>query len=78
MTTARLGGESQVGQPDLTGRRLIEQVEDLLFGSARARNIKDVLVGEFYHLSDALSGLCRRFRFPSRADKHPIFPPIHP
>ncbi len=33
------------------GRGFIEQVEDLLFGSARAREIEDVVIGEFYNLS---------------------------
>ena len=42
----------------------IEQVENLLFGDARARDIKNVVIGEFYNLSDALPGLSRRFRLP--------------
>ena len=33
----------------------IEQVEDLLFGGAWARDIEDVVIGEFYHLSDTLA-----------------------
>jgi len=46
------------------GWGVIEQVEDILFGGARTRDVKDVVIGELYHLSDALPGLCRRFRFP--------------
>ena len=46
------------------GWGFIEQVEDLLFGGARARDIKDVVIGELYNLSDALPGLCRCLRFP--------------
>ena len=46
------------------GRGFIEQVEDLLFGSARTRDVKDVMIGEFYNLGDALPDLCRRFRLP--------------
>ena len=45
------------------GRGFIEQVQDLLFGGARARDIKDVVIGELYNLSDALPGLRRRLRF---------------
>ena len=51
---------SQISQ----GWGFIEQVEDLLFGGARARDIKDVVIGEIYNLSDALPGLCRCLRFP--------------
>jgi hypothetical protein len=46
------------------GWGLIEQVEDLLFGGARARDIKDVVIGELNNLGDALPGLCRRLRLP--------------
>ena len=46
------------------GWGLIEQVEDLLFGGARSRNIKDVVIGELYDLGDALPGFCRRLRLP--------------
>lgn len=46
------------------GWGLIEQVQDLLFSRARASNIEDVVIGEFYHFSDALPGLSRRFRLP--------------
>jgi hypothetical protein len=35
-----------------------------LFGGARARDVKDIVIGELYHLSDALPGLGRRFRLP--------------
>jgi len=60
----RLAGESQVGSQISPGRGFIEQVEDFLFGSARARNVKDVVISEFYYLGDALSGFCRRLGFP--------------
>ena len=46
------------------GWGFIEQVEDLLFGGARARDIKDVVIGKLYNLNDALPGLSRRFRLP--------------
>ena len=46
------------------GWGFIEQVEDLPFGGTRARDIKDVVIGELYNLSDALPGLCRSLRFP--------------
>jgi len=46
------------------GWRFIEQVQDLLFGSARAGDIKDVVIGQLYNLGNALSGLCRRLRLP--------------
>src|SRR5579871_1231967 len=46
------------------GWGFIEQVEDLLFGGARACDVKDAVIGEFDHLSDTLPGFCRRFRLP--------------
>jgi len=46
------------------GWGFIEQVEDLLFGGARTRDIKDVVIGKLYNLNDALPGLSRRFRLP--------------
>src|SRR5437764_221530 len=46
------------------GWGFFEQVEDLLFGAARARDIQDVVIGELYYLSDALPGFCRCLRFP--------------
>lgn len=46
------------------GRGFIEQVEDVLFGGARARDIEDIVVGELDHLGDAHPRLCRRFRLP--------------
>ena len=60
----RFGSESQISQPDLTRLGFIEQVEDLLFGGARARDIKDVVIGELYYLRDALPSLSRRLRLP--------------
>jgi len=65
MTTGRVLAASPRSASQISpGWGLIEQVEDLLFGGARARDVKDVVVGEFYNLSDALPGLCRRLRFP--------------
>src|SRR5271163_3392485 len=59
MTTGRVLAASPRSASQISpGRGLIEQVEDLLFGSARARNIKDVVVGEFYNFNNALPGLC--------------------
>jgi hypothetical protein len=46
------------------GCGLIEQVENLLFSSARADQIQHVLVGEFDDLRHALSHLSGRFRLP--------------
>ena len=46
------------------GWGFIEQVEDLLFGGAGARDIEDVVIGELYNLSDTLPSFCRRFRPP--------------
>jgi len=51
------------------GRPAIEQVEDLLFGGARTRDIKDVVIGEFYDIGDALPGLCRRSARLPRAEQ---------
>jgi hypothetical protein len=65
MTTGRVFAASPRSASQISpGLGLIEQVEDLLFGGARARDIKKVLIGEIYHFHDALSGLCRRFRPP--------------
>jgi len=52
------GSESQVSQIS-PGWGFIEQAEDLLFGGTGARGVKDVVIGEFYYLSDALSGEIR-------------------
>ena len=46
------------------GCGLIEQVENLLFGGARAHQIESVVVGELDDLRCALSHLSRRFRLP--------------
>jgi hypothetical protein len=46
------------------GWGFIKQVQDFLFGYARARNIKEILIGEIDHLRNALSGFCRRIRLP--------------
>jgi hypothetical protein len=46
------------------GRGFIKQVEDLLFGGARARDVKDVVIGEFYDFINPLPGFCRRLRLP--------------
>ena len=65
MTTGRVLAASPRSASQISpGWGFIEQVEDLLFGGARARDIKDVVIGEFYNLSDALPGLCRRLRLP--------------
>jgi len=65
MTTGRVLAASPRSASQISpGWGLIEQVQYLLFSGARASNIQDVVIGEFYHLSDALSGLSRRFRFP--------------
>jgi hypothetical protein len=65
MTTGRVFAASPRSANQISpGWWLIEQVKDLLFGGARARDIKDVLIAELYNLSDALSGLCRCLRLP--------------
>jgi hypothetical protein len=65
MTTGRVLAASPKSASQISpGRGFIEQVEDLLFGGSRTRDVKDVMIGEFYNLGDALSGLSRRFRFP--------------
>jgi hypothetical protein len=46
------------------GWGLIEQIEDFLFEGARASDIQYVVIGEFYHVRDALPGLCRYLGFP--------------
>jgi hypothetical protein len=38
-----------------------------LFHSARARDIKDVVIGDLVNLGDALPGLRRRLRVSTRA-----------
>ena len=48
------------------GWGFIKQVEDLLFGGARARDIKDVVIGELYNLSDALLASAAVSGFHSR------------
>lgn len=65
MTTGRVfaaspGSASQISP----GRGFIEQVEDLLFGGARTRDIKDVLIVQLYEFSDTLPGLSRCVRLP--------------
>src|ERR1035438_1105212 len=65
MTTGRVLAASPRSAGQISpGWGFIEQVEDLLFGGARARDIKDVVIGEFYNLNDALPGLSCRLRFP--------------
>ncbi len=65
MTTGRVLAASPKSASQISpGWGLIEQVEDLLFGGARTRDIKNVVIGELYNLTDALSGLRRCLRFP--------------
>lgn len=65
MTTGRVLAASPRSASQISpGRGFIEQVQDVLFGAARARDVEDVVIGEFYHLGDALSGLCRSLRSP--------------
>lgn len=65
MTTGRVLAVSLRSASQISpGWGFIDQVEDLLFGSARPRDIKDVVIGEFDNLGDALSGFCRRLRLP--------------
>ena len=65
MTTGRVLAASPRSASQISpGWGFIEQVEDLLFGGARVRDIKDAVIGELYNLVDALPGLCRRLRFP--------------
>jgi len=55
------------------GWGFVEQVEDFLFGGARARDIKEILIGEFDHFRDALPGLSRRIGLPL-AISRPVSP----
>jgi len=65
MTTGRvLAARPKSANQISPGWGFIEQVEDLLFDGARARDVKDIVIGEFYDLSDALPGFCRRLRLP--------------
>lgn len=65
MTTGRFLAASPRSASQISpGWGFIEQVEDLLFSGARARDIKNVVIGELYHLSNALPGLRCRLRFP--------------
>ena len=65
MTTGRVFAASPRLVSQISpGWGFIEQVEDVLFGGARARDIKEILIREFDHLCDALSGFCRRIRLP--------------
>jgi hypothetical protein len=65
MTTGRvLAASPRSASQSPPGWGFIEQVEDLRFGGARARDIKDIVIGELDNLSDALPGLCRRLRIP--------------
>jgi hypothetical protein len=63
MTTGRVLAASPRSASQISpGWGFIKQVEDLLFGGARARDIEGVVIGELYNLSDTLPGLCCRFR----------------
>jgi hypothetical protein len=65
MTTGRVLAASPRSANQISpGPGFIEQVENLLFRRARARDVKYVVIGEFYHLGDALSGFCRSLRLP--------------
>jgi hypothetical protein len=65
MTTGRVLAASPRSASQISpGWGFIEQIQDLLFGSARTRDIKDVVIGELYNFSDALPGLCRCLWFP--------------
>ena len=65
VTTGRVLAASPRSASQISpGWGFIEQVEDLLFGGARARYIKDVVISELYYFGDALPGLCRRLRLP--------------
>jgi hypothetical protein len=46
------------------GCGFIEQVQNFLFGSARAHQVEDVVVGEIDDFRDALSHLGGRLRLP--------------
>jgi hypothetical protein len=60
MTTGRVFAASPRSASQISpGWGFIEQVEDVLFGGARARYIQDVVSGQLYNLSDAFPGLCR-------------------
>ena len=65
MTTGRVLAASPKSASQISpGRGFIKQVEDLLFGGARAGDVKDIVIGEFNHLGDARSDFCRSLRLP--------------
>ena len=65
MTTGRVLAASPRSASQISpGWGFIEQVEDLLFGGARAREIEDTVIGEFYDLGNALPYLRRRLWLP--------------
>ncbi|HUE23057.1 MAG TPA: hypothetical protein VMQ86_15335 [Bryobacteraceae bacterium] len=65
MTTGRVFAASPRSASQISpGWGFIEQVEDLLFGGTRARDVKDIVIGQLYHLGDAPPGLCGGLRFP--------------
>jgi len=65
MTTGRILAASPKSTGQISpGWGFIEQVEDFLFGGARARDVKDVVIRKLYDLSNALPGFCRRLRLP--------------
>jgi hypothetical protein len=74
MTTGRVLAASPRSASQMSpGWGFIEQVEDLLFGGTRTREIKDVVVGELYDLGDALPGLRRRLRLPLAQSRVQLF-----
>lgn len=65
MTTGRVLAASPKSANQISpGWGFIKQVENLLFGDARARDIQKVVIGEIHDLDNALSGLCRGLEFP--------------
>ena len=61
MTTGRVLAASPRSASQISpGWGFIEQVENFLFGGARARDVKDVVIGEFYDLCETLLNACPR------------------
>jgi len=78
MTTGRVLAASPKSVSQISpGWGLIEQVQNFLFGGARACDVKDVVIGELNHLGDALSSV-RRSPASNRAAERRVSPLMHP
>lgn len=67
MTGRVLAASPRSASQTSPGWGFIEQVDDLLFNVARAGDVQEILIGEFYDFPDALSGLAAVSGFHSRS-----------